>query len=556
MASTQLAITSVLPFADKFFKPVKANGFELLFKNYARDENRVTYMHDMITRDDNQRIMNYLTMSNDHRKGRPSGVECNELEQAIRYLDADFWRRALDLTDVYEFMPQDRRTQWDEDIRELNVPKFETETVVQTMRTLLLERDKFFAERVDGIFNNLSDVHLTNQPQGFSKRMISWWSRNPTMGVDCTCAGYLTDLRIVIAKLLDREADQRVRSYKLLEYGLGRIGEWFECDGGAFKMKMFRKGTMHIEIHPDIAWRMNEVLAFLHPMAIPAEFRVKKAPKVKKYNYTLNILPHDIRSALDECEVGRMYEKRGATTRAVEMPNTAELRYSYSMDKHVVKRVHEVFAACGGKRVKSGNGHPTNTFQFDYDFVGTVLPNIVMNGTLPDKYAFQYFPTCKELAVEMIDWSGLTISDDVLEPSCGQAGIAKVIAEEYSVSSLTCVEISETFADIAKETLKPFDNVHHAVINLDFLDYAKSCHRDFDVVVMNPPFSMGRAIKHTMAAANLLKVGGVLVGLVPDSAAKALAEIPGYRFDSRPVDPKRFPNVSIGITMIRMEAIS
>ena len=41
-----------------------------------------------------------------------------------------------------------------------------------------------------------------------------------------------------------------------------------------------QKGTAHFEIHPDMAWKLNCVLASMHPMAIPAEFRQK--PKQTK----------------------------------------------------------------------------------------------------------------------------------------------------------------------------------------------------------------------------------------------------------------------------------
>lgn len=80
--------------------------------------------------------------------------------------------KALNMTDVYEYMPNNRRTEWNEQIREMKTPDFEEETVRPTIMELLNSRQQFFAERVDGIFRALSGDHVTNRPEGFGKRMI------------------------------------------------------------------------------------------------------------------------------------------------------------------------------------------------------------------------------------------------------------------------------------------------------------------------------------------------------------------------------------------------
>ncbi len=57
-------------------------------------------------------------------------------------------------------------------IRRRKTPAFEPSTVRETLTTLLADRGKFFAQRVDGIFRALSRSHVTNSPSGFRKRMI------------------------------------------------------------------------------------------------------------------------------------------------------------------------------------------------------------------------------------------------------------------------------------------------------------------------------------------------------------------------------------------------
>jgi hypothetical protein len=62
------------------------------------------------------------------------------------------------------------------------------------------------------------------------------------------------------------------------------------------RAKAFQKGTAHLEIHPDMAWRLNDILAFLYPMAIPAEHRQKPRTKAKTSALHSNLLPFSVLS--------------------------------------------------------------------------------------------------------------------------------------------------------------------------------------------------------------------------------------------------------------------
>jgi hypothetical protein len=46
-------------------------------------------------------------------------------------------------------------------------------------------------------------------------------------------------------------------------------GQWMNVDGNLMRVKIFKNGNAHFEIHPDVAWKLNEVLAHSMP-AIPA----------------------------------------------------------------------------------------------------------------------------------------------------------------------------------------------------------------------------------------------------------------------------------------------
>lgn len=46
-----------------------------------------------------------------------------KLEGAIANLNASCWQQALSLTDVYKYMPQKRRNEWNDQIREIKTPR-------------------------------------------------------------------------------------------------------------------------------------------------------------------------------------------------------------------------------------------------------------------------------------------------------------------------------------------------------------------------------------------------------------------------------------------------
>ncbi|MDE9567282.1 restriction endonuclease subunit M, partial [Xenorhabdus bovienii] len=42
---------------------------------------------------------------------------------AIASLNAAFWQKTIDMTDVYEYMPNKRCSEWSESIREMKTPE-------------------------------------------------------------------------------------------------------------------------------------------------------------------------------------------------------------------------------------------------------------------------------------------------------------------------------------------------------------------------------------------------------------------------------------------------
>ncbi|MCX7172972.1 MAG: DUF4942 domain-containing protein [Proteobacteria bacterium] len=205
-----------------------------------------------------------------------SATKLFEEGHAVRALDASFWSRAIALTDVLELMPADERNNWSEGIRSHKTPAFDPGTVKSTLEVLLSKRAEFFAARVDGLFRALSDVHLTNQPEGFAKRMILNWMLSYG-SINHRRCNYIHDLRAVCSRFMGRDDPTSISTYQDLERIVrsGRFGEWHSFDGGAFKVRLYKKATAHLEVAPELAWRLNQILAFKNPMAIPSEFRRK-----------------------------------------------------------------------------------------------------------------------------------------------------------------------------------------------------------------------------------------------------------------------------------------
>jgi hypothetical protein len=517
---------------EGFFKPVSTSEVEQLLLRYDSTKKYIINVDQYMSEGSNMNAISYLLRRDIDATKSYSRIGLSSAETALKYLDADFWQLALKATDVYEHMPQKRRDEWNENIRTRDVPEFEESTVISTLKELLLSRDQFLAERVDGLFEKLSGEHVTNQPQGFSKRMIIYYSYTKDW-VESSRAGYINDLRCVVAKFLKRDAPNHNNSYMLISrfVNAGSYGEWHEMDGGSIRIKLFKKGTAHLEIHPDIAWRLNEILAFLHPMAIPAEFRKKNEKVMKKFDFTQNLIPHSVLNILED--IRKAYSPE---TRAY-IENTFTLSRLYSnTDKHLIQKTEEIMFACGGVKVGRSN------YKFDYDFM-PVCTEIITLGSLPDKKAHQYYPTPDELAEKIVKWAGIESHHECLEPSAGQGGIV-----QHMPASTTCIEVSAVHCEILKG--KSFTDVQNA----DFIEWAESSSRQFDRICMNPPFSEGRAEQHVNAAANMLKEDGILTAIVPPSFANR-KRLDGFEYKIGKAIDGAFSGTGVSVIPVKLTRV-
>ena len=439
-------------------------------------------------------------------------------ERAKKALDAQCWRRALRLTDIYDILPQERRDEWDELIDNRETPDFIEENVGPTLSDLLAKRPKFMAERVDGLFRSLSGEHVTNSPWGFGKRMILAHVTDKYKMVNHSQCGHINDLRAVIAKIEGRGKPPHGMTRDIIRRLREDTGTWYDVDGGAMKIRVYKKGTAHIEIHPDMAWKLNAILSHLHPRAIPSEHREPPPKKHKDVEVVQNLLPFPVLELLDDLKI------RGQSV------SMRSYRWGEA-DKHLRQKARGALKALGG--VVDGL-----KVRFDYDPTDAI-DHVLAVGATPDQKSHQYYATPDDLAAAAVEWADIGPEHRCLEPSAGQGAIAKHIPDRTQ-----CVEISELHAEVLRS--KGFD-----VDCADFLGWLPSDGIwQYPRIVMNPPYSEGRWQEHLRAAYDLLAPGGVLVAILPESArGNAMLS----KADVEWSEPRSFPGVSIDVVMMRAE---
>lgn len=491
--------------APAFFAPVSSDLIDSLLGQYNVARQHIDQLAGLVAGGLGD-VVHYFIEGNagDDRLHRSVYVDrLFQSEGAVKALNAAYWSKALSLTDVYDCMPQARRDEWNTSIREHKAPDFTEDTVRSTLAGLLAARQQFFAERVDGIFRNLSHEHLTNCPEGFGRRMILAYMVNEWGSSNSGRCGYINDLRAVIARFMGRDEPKWNSTSAIVAMARKRPGEWITLDGGTLRIRVYKKGTAHLEVHPQMAYRLNQILAHLHPMAIPSEFRIKPKKRPKDFEMVGRPLPFAVLSHLAGMRVVRERVGSGYPERYQEVRNARTFDHG-DFDKGVRREAEKVLEAVGGVPMDKGCGY----FQFDYD-PDSVLDEIVASGCIPDRVAHQFYPTPAAIASRCQELACIGDVDSVLEPSAGQGDLAAYLPKDRT----TCVEISALHCAILKA--RGFE-AHQA----DFLAWSEETLRTslrFDRVVMNPPFSDGRALAHLEAAAQLLAQGGRLVAVLPAS---------------------------------------
>lgn len=514
-AEDQDATFEVVDDASTFFAPVTSDVLGTLIAEYRNVRDRIERAAAAL----DMEALSYFLTGNQHRGGRHlfSARELFEVRGAIAALNARYWDKALALTDVYDCMPQARRNEWDKSIREMTTPEFTVEAVLPTIQGLVTSREQFFAERVDGIFRGLSGDHVTNAPQGFGRRMIIAYMTDSYGSISYTRSGFIHDLRCVIAKFMGRDDPKLDGSRVLMESLKPATGQWHCVDGGALRIRLYKKGTAHLEVHPDMAWRLNCVLARLYPAAIPSSFRERPRRREKSIPLMQRPLPFEV---LDQLPIRSSY---GNTYRLDRSCSTA-----------IYAKVVEVIEAIGGWVDQSG----VCTFDYTPD---TVLREVIVSGLIPERVSHQFYPTPVSIARVCAELAEIGPDDLVLEPEAGRGDLAAVLPRERT----TCVEVASLHCDILRAR-------GFTTIKADFLAWSAETEKTplrFDRIVMNPPFANGRAMAHLSAATRVLAPNGRIVAVLPASM-RGTNPLPGYSHEWSRVFESEFEGTGASVAIL------
>ncbi len=534
----------------EFFAPAPSDMIDTLLAQYNDMRGRVERVAAVMNGPDLAGALHYFAeaaAANDRHLSSTTVERMFDAPAAVAYLNAAFWSKAMHMTDVLDVMPQARRDAWhaqmssplgekrnryDKDWVVEPIPEFNDDNVRGTLAALLAQRDTFFAERVDGIFRALSRTHVTNAPEGFNRRMILSGVTD-SFGYSNSRTGVINDLRCVIARFMGRDEPGYDATGPLVRYARQRRGEWVAVDGGALRLRCYQVGTAHLEVHPDMAWRLNCVLARLYPLAIPTEFRERPKRKTRTFAMIGRPLPFAVLARLSGLTPARdLNPGRGFRDNTyVDVPGCYDFRYGGNgvTPDAVIAEADRVLAAMGGTPVSKSR------WRFDYNPLDAVQ-EIVASGCLPDQKAHQFYPTQERLARIAVDLADIGPEDRVLEPSAGMGGIADLLPADRT----TCVEISAMHCRVLEA--KGFNTVE-----ADFLTVADAA--GYDRVVMNPPFSDGRWKAHVEHAAGLLRPGGRLVAIVPASARQADL-LPGWSLDWHGPYDNEFPGTSVSVRIV------
>lgn len=118
------------------------------------------------------------------------------------------------------------------------------------------------------------------------------------------------------------------------------------------------------------------------------------------------------------------------------------------------------------------------------------------------KVGFDFFPTPKALAARMTEMAGVKSGMTVLEPSAGNGHLADAARDVGA--TVDTVEMSSVLRDVL--TAKG-----HTIAAHDFETYEPG--KQYDAVIMNPPFSDRKDALHIMRAYDMVKPGGSLVAI-------------------------------------------
>ncbi|MGM9763371.1 MAG: hypothetical protein ACI3ZQ_05065 [Candidatus Cryptobacteroides sp.] len=155
------------------------------------------------------------------------------------------------------------------------------------------------------------------------------------------------------------------------------------------------------------------------------------------------------------------------------------------LDSKLYADVNKILKGIGGKWSSA-----KRATVFQSDPTGAIEEIISSGDFTSEKKIFQFYPTPDNLAKQVVSMAGIQDGDVCLEPSAGRGNIAKYMP------GCDCVELNP-------DNRKYLQDNGFNLIHDDFLTFAPK--KEYDIIVMNPPFTKGQDIAHVSKAIDLAK---------------------------------------------------
>lgn len=483
--------------------------------------------------------------------------ELMKTEYLNKKLSQKYWSKAFEISKVRTVMPSERILEWNEQIKKGDFPEFNMENVFSTIFEFFSGRRKYMAEKVEGILKSLSPNHKTNMSDQITEKFIFENMVFPKdYKVNRDKSEKINDLRSLIRQLQGVDEYQIISSDSMImDFYHNHSGEWNYVDGNAFRIKVYKKGTAHIELHPELVEEMSILLSELYPMQISNKEEFKKRRKeFKDYELLKDIISVEVCNLIisnlktyinpfikyDFYRRENNYPQKLKEINEIISKNDLNFEFENVSYKNIPKELINIMKLIG---VEEQRYEHLLWFSADYDAIN-ILRKIAYQGWIEDYKSYQFYPTKKELAEKLIDYASFeTGKEKVLEPSSGQGGLCKFIPVDKE--NIDCVEISKINQEILK--LKGYK-----VIDEDFLKFSVKTKKRYDRIIMNPPFSKGRAETHVKQAFSLLNEGGNVTAIVPASMKdKVIIQNATHTYSE--VFNDNFDNTKVAVVIVRIE---
>lgn len=543
MLDFNLPISAIPANYRDFLPSLTTPAVDDLLHQYERGEREMRRLHaELMSAENRPALMSFAYGADVYHQSTSKSrfwamdlVDMFDLSRAINARQEHYWFQLFDMCSFTNILPTALWEQWKASFTAWRVkggagiPTFDRSTVYRCLSMVEAHRANFFSMRVEAVWDGLSPSHKTNVGSGFYERMILDWMYSDH-GTPTSKDRVFCDLVNLCSVVMTGAEDPFFSSYGVLRDARAEhCGEWVEALDGALQIRAFKKGTLHVDIHPEVANRLNIALAYIRPYSLPDEATLKKPHRKSGFGSADLVtcsIPRQVRSYLHY--VAQAQREDGLWVLKPSGAPTVTERLSGA----VKGMIDDVLAQIGG--VREGNVH-----LFDYPPI-EVVSLVVRTGEVPDKLSHQYFSTPADLAQEFVEWVGVDQQAICYETSAGTGGIAK-----HMPLQTYCVEVDRLRA-------LALDKMGFEVKQADFLTLSPDdLHGLADAVLMNPPFA-GRAWQdHLEHARKFVRAGGVIGAILPEGARTKLPALEGGELIYSAPMKNRFKDASISVVFAK-----